>query len=110
MKRAFGFLLFIPQMLMKGWILSLMWAWFVVPTFASTRLSFVQAVGLCEVVDFLLFGVSMTSLYPSAKREMLDDNPKLDEDDFVIAWGLLKLFVFYPLALGIAFVVSRFMP
>lgn len=110
MKKAFSFLLTVPQMLAKGFVFSLMWAWFVVPVFLLPKLSFVQSVGLCEVVDFLLLGVSMTALYPSAKESTLKENPKLDEDDFSIAWQMSRVFVFYPLALGIAYVVSLFMP
>jgi len=52
----------------------------------------------------------MTALYPSAKESTLKENPKLDEDDFSIAWQMARVFVFYPLALGIAYVVSLFMP
>jgi len=40
MKRAFSFLLVVPQMLAKGFVFSLMWAWFVVPVFLLPKLSF----------------------------------------------------------------------
>jgi hypothetical protein len=36
-----------------GWVLSVLWRWFIVPTFHAEPLRVAQAVGLALVVDFL---------------------------------------------------------
>lgn len=38
---------------LRGWVLSKLWFWFIVPTFKVTELSVVQAIGLSVVVAML---------------------------------------------------------
>lgn len=46
-------LLFIPSALLHGWALSVMWGWFIVPTFRAPGLGVVPAIGLCLVAGML---------------------------------------------------------
>ena len=39
--------------LLRGWVLSILWGWFVVPTFNLPQLSIPIAIGLALVVGFL---------------------------------------------------------
>lgn len=37
---------------MRGWALSLLWGWFIVPLFDAPQLTIVQAIGLSMVISF----------------------------------------------------------
>jgi hypothetical protein len=39
--------------MLSGWVLTMLWAWFVTPTFGLPLLSIPQAIGLCLVVNML---------------------------------------------------------
>lgn len=41
----------------NGWVLTMMWAWFVVPTFGLPVLSVVPAVGLALIVSMLTYQI-----------------------------------------------------
>lgn len=112
MKTAIQWALVVPQMLIRGFMFSLMWGWFVVPTFLLPKLSLVVAVGLCEMADLLLMGLFVLVLWPKVETKLRKEHPgKLDDDDTsLILKQVVTIFVLYPIALGIAFVVSRFMP
>jgi len=42
--------------ILNGWALSVLWGWFVVPTFALPNLGIVQAIGLSMVINLFLWG------------------------------------------------------
>lgn len=46
-------LLLFPMICLRGWVLSVVWGWFVAPLFALPELKFTPAIGLMIVVDFL---------------------------------------------------------
>jgi hypothetical protein len=43
---------------LNGWVVSVMWGWFVVPTFGLPSLTVLQAVGLCLVLGMLIRNAS----------------------------------------------------
>lgn len=62
------FLILTPiTIVLNGWVLSILWRWFIVPTFSLTPLSIAQALGLTCVLR--LFAASRTKL-TEEDREM----------------------------------------
>jgi len=49
--------------LLNGWVLSVLWGWFVVPTFGLPSLSVVEAIGIALIAAFL------THQYHSVPKE-----------------------------------------
>lgn len=47
-------ILWLPLVIYNGWALSVLWVWFVVPTFGLTALSLGQAIGISLVVGFFI--------------------------------------------------------
>jgi hypothetical protein len=43
--------------MLNGWALSLLWAWFIIPTFELPKLSIPAAIGLSMVVAYLTYQV-----------------------------------------------------
>ena len=92
-----GFLALIPLSAMwRGYVLTVLWAWFVMPTFGLPALGIAPAIGLALVVSFLTHQ---------------SDSVKTPEGDFAERMGracayalLLPLFM-----LGIGWVVHQFM-
>jgi len=39
--------------LMNGWVLSILWGWFVVPLFGVSQISLLQAIGLTAIINML---------------------------------------------------------
>jgi len=39
--------------LMNGWVLSILWGWFVVPVFGISQISVLQAIGLTAIINML---------------------------------------------------------
>lgn len=58
-----------------GWALSLLWSWFIVPTFGLTPLSIPVAIGLALIVSF------MTYQYDSAS----ENNKKKKMEEIVVS-------------------------
>lgn len=84
--------------ILKGWVLTYLWSWFIVPNFGLPELSIVSAIGICMVAGFL------TSKYTGdIKREKEDDPAKL--------FGtLFSYMIRMPLVmLGIGWIVHLFM-
>lgn len=75
----------------KGWVLTVSWAWFVIPVFHLPELSTVQAIGVCMVAQLII---------PTAI-------PKTDKDKAVE--NMLYPWLVPVLALGIGWVVKSFM-
>lgn len=49
----FGMLFIVPLVAWRGYVLSVLWAWFAVPTFGLPVLSVTQAIGVAIVVAML---------------------------------------------------------
>lgn len=41
--------------ILRGYVLSIMWGWFMVPTLGLPKLSIVQAIGIAAVISFLTY-------------------------------------------------------
>lgn len=80
----------------KGYVLTVLWAWFVVPTFGLPALAIAPAIGLAMVVSFL-----------THQR----DASKEPEGDFSarMAKSVAHALVMPALVLGIGWVVHQFM-
>lgn len=87
----FAYLAFLA--VLRGWVLSCLWLWFIVPIFNLPQLSTVQAIGVSCVISFLTVHLS----------EMKDEDKKPSTERWVD--GLL--FNFF--ALGIGYVVHLFL-
>jgi len=85
-------ILIIPKAILHGWILSLLWKWFFVPTFGLPGLRLVEAIGISIVIGFFLF----RSDHREEKKEKLMQNT---------ANSFFTPFVF----LGIGWIVQLFM-
>ncbi|OGL32324.1 hypothetical protein A3F64_03165 [Candidatus Saccharibacteria bacterium RIFCSPHIGHO2_12_FULL_42_8] len=55
--------------ILNGWVLSILWGWFVVPTFDAPDISVVQAIGLALVVRFLTHSRSIEESDDSMSKE-----------------------------------------
>ncbi len=79
--------------LLDGWVLSKLWAWFMVPIFHMPALSVPQSIGIALVIGYL------TKQYSNAKEE---DDPKKTRT----FWALMLVKPF--LALLIGFIVKHY--
>ena len=87
-------LMIIPSAIWHGWVLSIVWGWFIVPLFGLPSLSIAYAVGLVLVAG------------------MFRGESKTDEDDDVvyrIAKSLGNAFLGPLLVLGLAWIVVQFL-
>lgn len=82
--------------LWRGYVLTVLWAWFVVPTFGPPALAIAPAIGLAMVVSFLTHQ---------------SDATKEPEGDFSarMAKALAYALVMPAFVLGIGWIVQRFM-
>jgi len=103
LKFLFNIALGILQALFGGFVLSKMWAWFIVPKFAGApNLSYLDSVGVSMTVNFLLLGLYMSSAMGEKETEGVD------------AWtkGIIKsaimIILVYPLTLLAAYVWHQF--
>jgi hypothetical protein len=80
----------------KGYVLTVLWAWFVVPTFGLPALAIAPAIGLAMVVSFLTHQ---------------SDAIKEPEGDFAerLAKSVSLVLVMPALVLGVGWVVHQFM-
>jgi hypothetical protein len=54
---AVGMILWLPLAALNGWVLSVLWGWFVVPTFSLAPLSVPQAIGLALITTALTYHI-----------------------------------------------------
>ena len=57
MKTLLGLLAIVPSTLLRGYVITLLWAWFVMPTFGLPILTIGYAIGLSGLVSFLTLQV-----------------------------------------------------
>lgn len=82
------------QALLAGYVFSILWGWFIVPTFGIAALSIAQALG-----------VSLTFSYISSAKPD-DDSTKSSEDRLIsaISWTITKA----AMAISIGWIVKSF--
>ncbi len=91
-------LLIVVSALLNGWVLSILWGWFIVPTFGLPKLSVVTAIGIALTVHYLTY-----QYHKEAKSEQ--------DDELGILFMRSFLFVIFQplLALMVGWVVHKFM-
>lgn len=86
-------LMVIPMMLLKAWVLTYLWAWFVMPMFDLPQLTLVHAMGFVLLVNFLRSAGSNMSNYKDRKKkeeqrsEQTPEEKKLEQEEAVGAFG-----------------------
>lgn len=80
-----------------GWVMSILWAWFVVPTLGLPAISIVEAIGLTMAIRVLVNGYGSTS------------NKKYDDLSDLIANMVTVLFGMPLMLLGIGYIIHLFM-
>lgn len=89
-------LIMVYTVLMNGWALAKLWAWFIVPTFSAPPLSIPAAIGVSLVVSYLTF------------HAKTDDKDEEDWVDILIRGALVG--TLKPLfALGVGAIVAAFL-
>lgn len=82
--------------LMNGWVLSILWEWFIIPIFNVSSLSIPMAIGFSLVIGFL------------TKKSSSDENNKNKEISTLVG-EVIEYSILYPLfTLALAWVVVQF--
>lgn len=97
-----NFILSIPKSLAAGFVLSKLWVWFVVPVFGLPAFSYMQAVGLMQVVSF-----AQVNLVAAIIRIMPEKEKKDKDISSEIAMALVWLLFLYPLGLAVGYAWHR---
>lgn len=87
--------------ILNGFVLSILWGWFIVPVFHLAVLSIPQAIGLGMIVAFLTY-----------RYEEKDDNTKLDKKlgkKYINNFDWSVVLLRYPLVLIFGYIVHLFM-
>lgn len=93
---AFAIGITIVGAILQGWVLSILWRWFVVSTFGLPPIETVQAIGLSMTLSFLI----KSSV--DVKRE--------DESTESWATRMMGLYIVGPfVALGLGYIVTLFL-
>lgn len=82
--------------ILNGWVLSVLWGWFIVPTFGAPSISIVQAIGIALVVSFL-----------TRKTDTKDDDTRSTKEKFAVA--SIAVFIAPAFALFFGWIVHFFM-
>ena len=89
----FVMLLFTVGIILKGWVLSILWGWFVAPVFHLPQLSVVVAIGVSLALSYTINGMSARKSAPN----------NAGEDVITLLIG--PLFVLF-----IGWIIHQFMP
>ncbi len=81
-----GVVLMVPLAFVYGWVLTMFWAWFVVPTFGVPMLGIWPAVGIN-----LLLGLVTRQANQCHADDMRDSNEKLSAAIVQLIWPLVVL-------------------
>ena len=65
--------------IVKGWALSKLWVWFVMPLFPVPALTIVQSIGLVLVINFIMFTSTDTKLADIHKKIMGTEDESFGE-------------------------------
>lgn len=107
-----SFVLLAISAICSGYVLSILWGWFIVSTFNLPQLSVAPAIGLVMVISYL------TKPLPESKKkkkiaESKEEDASIKEEDasFVeeIFKGTMRVFLKASLALSIGYIVHLFM-
>lgn len=69
-----GSVLFVPLILLEGYILSKMWLWFIVPVFSLPVLTVGQAVGICCMLTLFPHTIHGANADESLTAHIIDKN------------------------------------
>lgn len=84
----------VPVALWRGYVLSVLWGWFIVPTFNAPALSLAMAIGVAIVVGMF------TASIPTKKK---------DEEDKALSNYFVNGFIAPALSLLFGYIVTLFM-
>lgn len=90
-----GFVLTPVSIVVRGWVLSILWSWFITPVFHAPKLSVAAAAGLSSIVSLL------TTNYGEAQDEEMKKKPFWQKMLFSI---FISVFM-----LGVGWVINLFM-
>jgi len=76
---------------LNGWVVSVLWGWFIVPLFSLPTLSIVQAIGLGMVVSYMTQPINF------------------DQEEGELTKKILTIFLRPPFVVGIGYIVLQFM-
>lgn len=88
----------VPAILWRSFVITKLWAWFVIPTFGLPELSILVATGLVTLV---------TSL-PKETNQNTQKNTNEDGSNFVVEY-ITASFITPALALGVGYIITLFM-
>lgn len=88
-------LMVIPVALWRGYVLSVLWGWFIVPTFNAPAIGVVTAMGISLVVGMFAYHRSQKT--------------KEGEKDTTVSDYLLNGFVSPAIALGVGYVLTHWL-
>ncbi len=96
--------LIVVSSLLRGYVLSILWGWFMVPIFHLPVLSVMQAIGIALTISYL---IQQTNFFNQLKQEQEQDKKKkLRESMKIVTFTT----IIYPLiALLIGYIVHKFM-
>jgi len=95
----YGVILFVVTPICRGWAMSVLWRWFVVPAFELPSISITQAIGLILVLNYIVS-------WPAAKKSE-DERKALG----ILSLCLLRFFyaaVLPLLSVGLGWIVLQF--
>lgn len=85
--------------IVNGWILTLLWGWFVVPVFHAPEIGLVPAIGILLLLEFVA---------PPVQEKTFSDDEEANLE--LLAHMLTVAFVKADYALVVGFIVVQFMP
>lgn len=86
----------VPMAMWRGFVLSKLWLWFIVPTFNAPALSLTAAIGLSILVGMFTYGIA----------SQYSDKDKTSGDEWK---GIGNGFLYPLISLGFGYVVTLFM-
>lgn len=90
------FAVLVPIAIWRGYVLSILWAWFMVPTFGLPALSLAAAIGVAMVISFLTY-----------QHSNCQEKEQSFGDKLTNTFGVA--FIYPLLSLGMGWVVLQFM-
>jgi hypothetical protein len=88
----------IVAIISEGYVLSVLWGWFMVPTLGLPGISLVQAIGISLIFALLTHRVQKEDF-----EEFIDENPELDEKEVKVIAILGQILVILFLACVVQF-------
>lgn len=92
-----GALIVVPLAILRGWVFSVLWGWFIVPIFGLPALGIATAIGVMFTVTYLVSGSKANEIAEARKKEDPEWKTKL-----------FNLFLEPLVVLGLGWVIWRF--